>query len=96
MLKQKIKKFVQDIEIDPTTLDSCEWDSNPYLVESQLAGGSGEYVWDEAEEWEAKKEAAIEAIKCNGLWGFVPEAIDERDAETLRLTDAIIEYIEIL
>ena len=97
MLKEKIKDFVDSMEVDVSELESARWDYNIYGVEPQYAVGGWDY--DEDEEWEAQKEKAIDWIKSDGVGAYfneVSEAAFERDAKTLRLTNAAIKYIESL
>ena len=53
-LKKELLKKVDEMEINVEELSSYHWESNPYGVESQLIGTSGEGQWDENEEWQSK------------------------------------------
>ena len=64
---KELAEFIENTTIDETQLESYRWDSNPYGVESHLIGSSPCYVWDEDEEWEARKRKAIEILRDDGL-----------------------------
>ena len=64
---EELVKFVKNMTIDETKLESYHWDSNPYGVESHLIGSSPCYVWDEDEEWKEKKNKAIELLQDDGV-----------------------------
>ena len=51
-LKKELLKKVDEIEINIEELNSYHFEKNPYGVETQLIGTSGEGQWDENEEWQ--------------------------------------------
>lgn len=58
----KIKGWVDNMEIDVEELESAYYDRNPYGVEEELIGSSGCWEYDEDEYYRAQCDKAIEYI----------------------------------
>jgi hypothetical protein len=86
----ELKDWVNDLEIDVCELPSCHYDSNPYRLEYPLSCGSGQYVWDEDEEYEAKTEKAIDNLTADG-WDAYFDCNEGQDPD--ELTKEAIEYL---
>ena len=76
-LHHKIDEFINGIEIDYSELSSAHYDSNPYGVEPQLAGGSGCWEADEDEVFEAQVNKVLEILDCDGVCAFLDEELDD-------------------
>lgn len=86
-----LKNWVNKLEIDVCELPSCHYDSNPFGLEYPLSCGSGQYVWDEDEENEAKIERAIDYLESDGWEAYFDYDEDKQDPE--ELTKEAIEYL---
>lgn len=99
-LKKELLKFVENIEIDVTQLESYHWDRNPYCVESQLIGTSGCGVWNENEEWQAKIQKAKKYLSkepAYELLTLADEDYDDDDQEDCTtLNNECINYLSTL
>lgn len=97
-LKKELLKFVDRMEVDVEELDSYHWDSNPYCVEPQLAGGSGCGVWDENEEWKAKVSKAKDWIATDSAKYYLTLADEDydEDGECETLTQECVNYLSTL
>lgn len=89
--KKQIEDWVNEQEIDVRELPSCYYDSNPYGLEYPLSCGSGQYVWDEDEEDEAKIEKALSSLESDGWDSYFDYDEDTQDPE--ELTKEAIEYL---
>jgi len=88
-IKQEIADYAQEIEIDVDDLETAQWDENPYAVEPELVGSSGEYHWDENEKWARQCSKMIENINLDGL----DEYANLIDGESVIYQDKIIEWL---
>lgn len=88
------------MEINVEELSSYHWESNPYGVESQLIGTSGEGQWDENEEWQAKIQKAKKYLSeepAYELLTLADEDYDDDDQEDCTtLTNECINYLSTL
>lgn len=89
---EELKKWVNELEIDVSELPSCHYDSNPYGLEYPLSCGSGQYIWDEDEEYEAKIEEAVEKLEADGWDGYFD--YDEETQDPAELTKEAIELVK--
>lgn len=80
---EELKNWVNELEIDVCELPSCHYDSNPYGLEYPLSCGSGQYVWDEDEEYEAKCEKAVDYLESDGWGAYFDYDEDSQDPEDL-------------
>ena len=95
----EIEEWVNDLEIDPSDLPSYHYDKNPYGLEYPLYCGSGQYDWDEDEEYEAKCEKAVDYLESDGVEGYFDVEDDELtlfDARDDELVDEFIRIVEAL
>lgn len=97
-IKKELLKKVDKIEIDVTSLDSYEWDKNPYCVESALIGTSGCATWDKYEEWEEQIKTMVEYLQADSLNEYVTlsDAEQEIDEKDLSLTNQAINWLNSL
>lgn len=99
-LKKELLKKVDEMEINVEELSSYHWESNPYGVESQLIGTSGEGQWDENEEWQAKIQKAKKYLSeepAYELFTLADEDYDDDDQEDCTtLTNECINYLTTL
>lgn len=99
-LKKELLKKVDEMEINVEELSSYHWESNPYGVESQLIGTSGEGQWDENEEWQAKIQKAKKYLSeepAYELLTLADEDYDDDDQEDCTtLTNECINYLTTL
>lgn len=99
-LKKELLKKVDEMEINVEELSSYHWESNPYGVESQLIGTSGEGQWDENEEWQAKIQKAKKYLSeepAYELLTLADEDYDDDDQEDCTtLTNECINYLSTL
>ena len=93
--KKELDNKVREIVIDVDELSSYEWDSNPYCVEPQLAGGSGCGVWNEDEELSVQAKTLIECIKVDGIWEYITMSDDDIEDEDLceKLANEACQYL---
>lgn len=96
-LDKEIEKAMQRINI--SELPGAYYNSNPYDVEPQLVGTSGEWALeDENELWKAGCDLMIKWIEADGatayLWDYLtPEQQNDGEFEEA-LTKEAIDYIE--
>lgn len=99
-LKKELLKFVENIEIDVTQLESYHWDRNPYCVESQLIGTSGCGVWNENEEWQEQVKKAKTYLEADGAGEYLKLANEDwdnkDDYDCSTLTNECINYLSTL
>lgn len=99
-LKKELLKKVDEMEINVEELDSYHVDRNPYCVEPQLVGTSGEAQWNENEEWQEQIKKMKKFIEADGAGEYLPLADedwdnqDENDCTTL--TNECINYLSTL
>lgn len=86
----EIKEKTEKIEIDIDQLTSAKYDSNPYGLEPHLAWGSGEWDYDEEEEWSLQCAKMIGYIQEDGLYEYVN--IDEKESKIYQ--PKVIEWLE--
>ena len=84
-------------EVDVSELSSAYYDDNPFDVEPQLKGGSGEWQYDEDELWDEGCRIAIDWLESDGaaqyLWDtLTPEQQDNEEFNNA-LTKEAIEYV---
>lgn len=92
---EKVEDFVQDLEVDESSLDSPRWDSNPYGVEPQLAIGSGCWVYDDDDYYNAQLEKALDCIESDGAWEYIKGfCLDEDGDPDEDLNEKIIQYLK--
>lgn len=102
MLNEKIKKEllkkVNSIQIEPETLSTYRWIKNPYEVEEQLIGSSGEGDWDVNEEWKAQVEDMVKSLGKDGLYQYTDLSNEEQelDEKTGELTHQAINWLNSL
>lgn len=90
----KVEDFVQDLEIDESLLNSARWDSNPYGVESHLAVGSGCWVYDDDDYYNAQLEKALDCIESDGAWEYIKGfCLDEDGDPDEDLNQKVIDYL---
>lgn len=91
---EKVEDFVQDLEVDESSLDSARWDSNPYGVEPALAGGSGCWVYDDDDYYNAQLEKALDYIESDGAWEYIKDfCLDEDGDPDEDLNQKVIDYL---
>lgn len=99
-LKKELLKKIEQIEIDVSELDSYHWDSNPYCVEPQLAGGSGCGMWNENEEWQAQIQKIKTYIAEDGAGEYLKLSSEdwdnEDDGDCTTLTNECLNYLSTL
>lgn len=97
-LKKELLTWVESMEVDVTKLDSYHWESNPYGVELQLVGTSGEGMWDENEEWQEKIKKAKKWIEADGANNYLTLADDDydEDGDCDTLTQECINFLSTL
>jgi len=97
-LQDGLIAFLEGLDIEVSELSSAVWNSNPYDVEPQLAGGSGTYDYDENEYRAAQIKKAIEYIEADGaieyLWNLIPKEIKALDKEDPQKLDAYSEVLD--
>lgn len=99
-LKKELLKKVDEMEINVEELSSYHWESNPYDVETQLIGTSGEGQWDENEEWQEQIKKMKKYLEADGAGEYLTLADDdwdnqdENDCNTL--TNECINYLSTL
>lgn len=93
--KKELDDKVRDIVIDVDELSSYKWDSNPYCVEPQLAGGSGCGVWNKDEELSVQARTLIQYIKADGIWEYITMSDDDIEDDDLceKLANEAYEYL---
>lgn len=85
---EDIKSFVKGQEIDVTELNS-------YRVVAKDHFGNDEHDYDYDEEWEAKKEQAIEQIKADTVYQYFDIKQEPKtDEEIEKLNNYVIDCIE--
>ena len=90
----KIDKYINSIEIDPSDLDNTHYDPNPYGVEDHLIGSSGCYVYDDAEYYEAQISKALKNIEADGAWEYIEDfCLDENGDPDEDLNEKVIQYL---
>lgn len=90
----KVENFVQDLEIDERSLDSVRWDSNPYGLEPQLAVGSGCWVYDDDDYYNAQLEKALDYVESDGAWEYIKDFCLDKDGDPDEvLNQKIIDYL---
>lgn len=102
----KIKNWVDGIEINVEELESAYYDRNPYGVEEELVGSSGCWEYDEDEYYEAQCDKAIEYITNDCASAYFDIADDEMDKfeanganideEFIRVIKALKDGVEIV
>jgi hypothetical protein len=99
-LKKELLKKVDEMEINVEELKSYHFEKNPYCVEPQLIGTSGEGQWDENEEWQAKIQKAKKYLSeepAYELLTLADEDYDDDDQEDCTtLTNECINYLSTL
>lgn len=91
---EKVEDFVQDLEVDESSLDSARWDSNPYGVEPHLAGGSGCWVYDDDDYYNAQLEKALDCIESDGAWEYIKDFCLDKDGDPDEdLNQKVIDYL---
>lgn len=99
-LKKELLKKVDEMEINVEELSSYHFEKNPYCVEPQLIGTSGEGQWDENEEWQAKIQKAKKYLSeepAYELLTLADEDYDDDDQEDCTtLTNECINYLSTL
>ena len=91
---EKVEDFVQDLEVDESSLDSARWDSNPYGVEPHLAVGSGCWVYDDDDYYNAQLEKALDYIESDGAWEYIEDfCLDEDGDRDEDLNQKVIDYL---
>lgn len=96
-LDQQIEKAMD--RIDVSELPSAYYDRNPYGVEPQLAGGSGNwFLNDEHDLWAAACELVEQEIQADGaveyLWDLLTPEQQEDEEFNAILTKEALEYIQ--
>ena len=101
--KKEIHDFVDNTEIEPSTLSSAYYDDNPYGVESHLLGGSGCWMYDEDEMWDKKKELCLEILEDETFVDYIstevynmldlPEDGKEYEEAIEKWNNIAIEYV---
>lgn len=95
---ERLDKEIAQIEIDPSELDSAVYDHNPFDVEPQLIGSSGQWMYDDDEYYNAQINVLIDMLKEDGavqyLWDLVPEEMQEDEEYDTLLTNEAIDYLE--
>lgn len=96
MLKERILKKIENINIVYEELESYRYDKDPYCVGYPLCEGSGCGRWSEEEAFTAKKEKLIEWLKDDLIGDYVEvsDSAHERDCDTGRLTKSVIKWLE--
>lgn len=90
----KVENFVQDLEVDESSLNSSRWDSNPYGVEPELAGGSGCWVYDDDDYYNAQLEKALDYVESDGAWEHIEDfCLDEDGDPDEDLNQKVIDYL---
>lgn len=99
-LKKELIKKVDEIEINVDELDSYHLERNPYNVEPQLVGTSGEYQWDENEEWQAQIKKMKKYLEADGAGEYLTLADEDwdnqDDNDCTTLTNECINYLTTL
>lgn len=91
---EKVEDFVQDLEIDESSLNSSRWDSNPYGVEPWLAVGSGCWVYDDDDYYNAQLEKALDYIESDGAWEYIKDFCLDKDGDPDEdLNQKVIDYL---
>ena len=93
---EEIEKWIEEIDVDVSDLSSYHYDDNPYGVDRELRGWSGEYVWDEDEEYTAKIEKAIDYLESDGVEGYFDVDDDELTLFEARDDELVDEFIRIV
>ena len=70
-IKAKVLEKVNSMDIDVDDLSSATYDSNPYGVEPQLAGGSGEWDYDEDEYFAKQIEKFLDYMHHDGIIEYI-------------------------
>lgn len=92
---EKVEDFVQDLEVDESSLDSAKWDSNPYGVEPHLAVGSGCWVYHDDDYYNAQLEKALDCIEADGAWEYIKDfCLDEDGDPDEDLNEKVIQYLK--
>lgn len=99
-LKKELLKKVDEIEINIEELNSYHFEKNPYGVESQLIGTSGEGQWDENEEWQEQIKKMKKYLEADGAGEYLTLADDDWDNQDendcTTLTNECINYLSTL
>lgn len=99
-LKKELLKKVDEMEVNVEGLSSYHWESNPYGVESQLIGTSGEGQWDENEEWQEQIKKMKKYLEADGAGEYLTLADDDWDNQDendcTTLTNECINYLSTL
>lgn len=99
-LKKELLKKVDEMKINLEELKSYHFEKNPYCVEPQLIGTSGEGQWDENEEWQAKIKKAKKYLSeepAYELLNLADEDWDNQDDnDCSTLTNECINYLSTL
>ena len=93
--KQELGNYINNMSIDYSNLDSYHYESNPYMVESQLVGSSGCYDWDEDEEYQVKLETLIDEIPKYGVENYLKLTQEQlyNDTYVEELQEAVLCYL---
>lgn len=99
-LKKELLKKVDEMEINVEELSSYHFEKNPYCVEPQLIGTSGEAQWDENEEWQAKIQKAKKYLSEEPAYELLTLADEDYDDDNQEdcttLTNECINYLSTL
>lgn len=99
-LKKELLKKVDEIEINIEELNSYHFEKNPYGVETQLIGTSGEGQWDENEEWQEQIKKMKKYLEADGAGEYLTLADDDWDNQDendcTTLTSECINYLSTL
>ncbi len=89
-----VEDFVQELEIDESSLNSSRWDSNPYGVEPHLAVGSGCWVYDDDDYHNAQLEKALDYVESDGAWEYIKDFCLDKDGDPDEvLNQKVIDYL---
>lgn len=84
-IKQDFLKYIDNMEIDVSQLDSYEWLAPVYSYYSPYPEDESE-EWDENEEFQAKIEHIIEGLEDRDVLGdYIETTEEEDDDEDLKL-----------
>mgnify|MGYP000628676128 FL=1 len=99
-LKKELLKKVDEMEVNVEGLDSYHFEKNPYGVETQLIGTSGEGQWDENEEWQEQIKKMKKYLEADGAGEYLTLADDDWDNQDendcTTLTNECINYLSTL
>lgn len=92
----ELEKFIQGHDIDPENLESSYWDNNPYGLEYPLSRGSGRYVYDDDEYYDAQIMYALNVMNSDYAYEYLDfcktededENWEEQQNEVIRVLEA--------